>query len=266
MSQRPRSTVRDFFAGVRLLGTGLRLWITDPKLMLFGAIPALIVGAVYAAGITALALNFNRLVESIASFAADAEPWIYDLVIILVGVALFAIAALLVVYTFVAVTLAVGDPFYERIWRRVEERLGEAPTGPETGFWKTVGDSLGFLFATIGTSILILVIGFIPIVGQIAGPVLGALFGGWFLTLELAARPFEKRHLTARDRRAALGARRATSVGFGVAVWLVFLIPFGAVIVMPAAVAGATVLGRQALGIPGALSPKRAQQPAHPQP
>jgi len=257
---RPRTTVKDFFAGVRLLGTGLRLWITDPKLMLFGAIPAFIVAAVYAVGITALVLNFDRLVGWAASFSADADPWVHDLVTILIGIAIFAIAGLLIVYTFVAVTLAVGDPFYEKIWQRVEERLGNAPTGEETGFWKTVGDSIGFLFATIGTSLLILVIGFIPLVGQIAGPVLGAMFGGWFLTLELAARPFEKRGLTARDRRAALGARRATSIGFGVAVWLVFLIPFGAVIVMPAAVAGATVLGRQALGIPGALSQK-GQQP-----
>ena len=53
-----------------------------------------------------------------------------------------------------------------------------------------------------------------------------------------------------RHRRAALGARRATSLGFGVAVFCSFLIPLGAILLMPAAVAGAALLAREALGQP----------------
>ena len=39
------------------------------------------------------------------------------------------------------------------------------------------------------------------------------------------------------------------ALGFGVAVFLCFLIPLGAILVMPAAVAGATLLSREALGL-----------------
>jgi CysZ protein len=39
-------------------------------------------------------------------------------------------------------------------------------------------------------------------------------------------------------------------MGFGVAVFVCFLIPFGAVLVMPAAVAGATLLTRHVHGQP----------------
>jgi CysZ protein len=40
------------------------------------------------------------------------------------------------------------------------------------------------------------------------------------------------------------------ALGFGVAVFGCFLIPFGAVLLMPAAVAGGTLLARHALGLP----------------
>ena len=50
-----------------------------------------------------------------------------------------------------------------------------------------------------------------------------------------------------RERRRMLGARRTTTLGFGVVAYLLFLIPFGAVLVMPAAVAGATMLARDSL-------------------
>ena len=43
MQTRRDPAVRRFLSGVGLLGSGLRLWITDPRLMLTGAVPALIV-------------------------------------------------------------------------------------------------------------------------------------------------------------------------------------------------------------------------------
>ena len=248
--RRSRHTVRDFFAGVRILGTGLKLWSTDPKVMLFGALPALIVALVYAAGITVLLMNFDPIIAWISGLWTIDNEFLAKFVQFLVGLALLALATVVVIYTFVAVTLLVGDPFYERIWRRVEGRLGDVPEVAETGFWKSVLDSIRFLFATIGISVLVLLVGFVPVVGTVAAPILGALFGGWFLALELTTRPFEKRGMRARDRRRALGPNRATTLGFGVAVWLLFLIPFAAVFVMPAAVAGATVLSRNALGVP----------------
>lgn len=50
------------------------------------------------------------------------------------------------------------------------------------------------------------------------------------------------------DRRAALKADRPTTLGFGMAVFVSFLIPLGAVLLMPAAVAGAALLTRRVLG------------------
>jgi CysZ protein len=44
------------------------------------------------------------------------------------------------------------------------------------------------------------------------------------------------------------------ALGFGIATFVCFLIPLGAVLVMPAAVAGATLLSRRVLGLPDASS------------
>jgi CysZ protein len=77
--------------------------------------------------------------------------------------------------------------------------------------------------------------------------VLGALFGGWFLALELTGFAFDARGLSLGEQRRMLRRSRSTTLGFGVVTYLLFLIPLVAVIAMPAAVAGATMLARNAL-------------------
>jgi CysZ protein len=244
-------TVRQFFSGVRLLGRGLGMWATSPRLMFLGAIPALIVAIGYAVLLVLFFLQLDTLVNWITPFADDWETTWQTAVRLAAGAALVALAVLLVVLTFTAITLTVGDPFYERIWRDVEERLGDAPPESDEPFWRSIprgiGNGLRLLLLTASVGIPLFFLAFVPVIGQIAAPALGALFGGWFLAVELTGFSFDARRMSLRDRRRALGVRRPTALGFGVATYLLFLIPFGAVLVMPAAVAGATLLSRSAL-------------------
>ena len=242
-------TIRNFFSGVGLLARGFRTYSTSPRLMGLGVLPALIVGIVYAVGIVVLAINLDAIVTLVTPFARGWE--LEPLVRIAAGVALVALVVILLVYTYAAITLAVGDLFYERIWHSVEVSLGDAPPDLNEGFWKGVGRGVGngirLLLITVLVSLVLFACGFIPVVGQTVVPVLGAFFGGWFLALELVGYAFDARGLRLRDRRRALGANRARTLGFGVACYLLFLVPFLAVVVMPAAVAGATLLARDAL-------------------
>ena len=48
---------------------------------------------------------------------------------IFAGMALLGVAGLLSVLTFTAVTLVIGEPFYEQISARVEDRFGGVPGG-----------------------------------------------------------------------------------------------------------------------------------------
>ncbi|SKA91690.1 CysZ protein [Agreia bicolorata] len=227
------------------------MWGSDPRLMLFGALPALIVAVVYAAVLIVLFINAPTLAEWATPFADEwDEGWRTTLRVTAV-IAFLALGALLVVYTYTAITLAVGDPFYEKIWRSVENRLGGIRNEVETAFWPSVlrgvVDALRILLATALLGICLFTLGFIPVVGQTVVPVLGAAIAGWFLAVELTGKAFDARGRSLRQRRQALAAMRPTALGFGVASYLVFLIPLGAVFVMPAAVAGGALLSRQAL-------------------
>lgn len=214
-----------------------------------GVLPALIVGAVYAVAIVVLALNLDAVVSLVTPFARGSsfEP----LVRIAAGLAIVALAVIVLVYTYAAITLAVGDVFYERIWRSVETTIGNPPTELNEGFWTGVkrgaGNGIRLLFITVFVGLVLFACGFIPVVGQTVVPVIGAFFGGWFLALELTGFAFDARGLRLRDRRRVLAANRAQTLGFGVACYLLFLVPFLAIVVMPAAVAGATYLARSAL-------------------
>ena len=89
--------------------------------------------------------------------------------------------------------------------------------------------------------------GLIPIVGSPLALTLGAIFGGWLLTVEMTGFAFDARGFTLSQRRRTLRRLRARTMGFGIATYLLFLVPIAAVIVMPSAVAGAAMLSRDAL-------------------
>jgi len=250
-SSAPAAAAREFFAGAGFLGRGLRMWVTSPRLMLLGALPALAVGIVYVAGFVALLVNLETLAAAISPFASGwDEPWRTG-VRVVVGAAIAAAGILLVAYTFVAVALLVGDPFYARIWRAVETTLGDVPVEPKRGLLRSilrsVADAVRLITLAVLVAIVLLLCGLVPVLGQLSVLVLGALFGGWILTLELTGFAFDARGFTLAERRRMLRSRRARSLGFGVLTYVLFLIPGAAVIVMPAAVAGAALLSRDIL-------------------
>jgi CysZ protein len=237
--------------------------------MFLGAIPALVVGLVYLVGIVFLIVNLNTVVTWATPFANDwAEPLMLS-TRVAASLVFVIVAALLVVYTFTAVTLVVGDPFYERIWRDVENRLGNAPADLQIGLLRSVGRAIGdgirLLTPAIGVGILLLACGFIPVVGPFTVAIVGALLGGWLLVVELTGLAFDARGFTVRERRRALKARRAVAVGFGAATYLIFLVPFAVIVAMPAAVAGAAMLSRDTIdSLPAGAIPASPVGPVPP--
>lgn len=245
------SVARRWMSGAGYLGRGFGMFATSPRLMLLGVIPAVIVSIVYLTAIVILAINLDAIATWLTPFANGwVEPW-RTTARFAAGVGVGVGGILLFIYTYAAVTLVVGDPFYERIWRAVENRLGNAPPERNDGFWKSVrravGDGIRLLIPAVLIAILLLICGFIPVVGGILSLGLGAMFGGWILAVELTGFAFDARGRTLRERRRTLAEHRATSLGFGMVTYLLFLIPLAAIAVMPAAVAGAAMLSRDVL-------------------
>ena len=248
------TAARQFFTGAGLLGRGLGLVLSRPRLLGIGILPALISGVLYAAALVSLIAYIDDVAGGLTWFADDwASGWRSTLRVF-VGLAVLGVAGLLTVLTFTAVTLLIGDPFYERISELIEDRFGGVPDAVEVVWWRSLGrslvDSLRLIALSVLLGIPLLLIGFIPVVGQVLGLALGGAVGGWLLAVELTGVPFQRRGRRLHDRRQVLRAERPLALGFGVAVFVSFLIPLGAVLLMPAAVAGGTLLARKTLHQP----------------
>lgn len=239
--------MRRFFSGVGMLLRGFGFWGRRPGIMLLGLVPAAIVFVVVLGALVALALVMPGLTDWLTPFAdAWEDPWPM-LLRGAIGAIMFGAAIVLAAVTFTALTLAVGDPFYERIWRGVELELGGDVPERGLGFWRSVRDSAALIGFGLLTAVGVAITGFVPLVGAVLAPTLGVVLSGRLLALELSSRAFEARGISADARRALLRPHRAQVLGFGVATQLCFMIPLGAIITMPAAVAGSTLLARSAL-------------------
>jgi CysZ protein len=250
---RHASALSEFFTGTRLLFRGLGLVARSPRLLLFGLVPGVISFALVLTALGTLLYFINDVAAVLTWFAGDWSAGVRDATRMVVAIGVAAVAIILAVVTFTALTLTIGDPFYEAISKRVDDRFGgvaEAEVPWHRMLRWNLADSLRLLLLSLGTGLVLFVLGFIPVVGQTVIPVVGAIVGGWLLAVEISGVPFNRRGLRLHDRRRLLRANRALTLGFGVPIFVVFLIPFVAVLVMPGAVAGSTLLTRRVLGQP----------------
>ncbi|HWM73285.1 MAG TPA: EI24 domain-containing protein [Nocardioides sp.] len=236
-----------FAGGVGHLARGFGMWRRRPGLMLLGMVPALIVFLLLLAAFLVLLWKVDDLVDWATPFADDWATTPRTVLRIGLMLAVLSAAVFLFAAMFVALTLAVGDPFYERIWRATEGMLGGPVPNRDIGTLRSVGDSLVFAGISMIAGAGVLLVGFLPVVGPILGVVVGLLVSGRLLASELVARPLEARGLDRAARKELLSRNRGGMLGFGVATQAFFLIPFGAIVVMPAAVVGATGLARDLL-------------------
>ncbi len=235
---------RSFLRGAADLARGFGFWSRRPGVMALGLIPAAIVGLVLLGGLIALGAFLPQIVDALTPFA-DAWPEVWTTIVrIAAGTALLGGAIVLVAVSFTALTLMVGEPFYDRIWRAAEADLGGAVPDSEGGFWRSVGDAIGLIARGLLAAVLAALVGLIPVVGGVLGSVTAVSLTGWLLADELTSRALSARGILAADRRRLRRSHRARFLGFGIATQLCFLIPLGAVVTMPAAVAGSTRLAR----------------------
>ncbi len=239
--------MREFTRGMGLLGRGIAFWPRRPRLMALGLVPAAIVGALFLTGLITLAVFLPPLTEALTPFADGWAPLWMTVVRLAVGAALMGAALVLVAVSFTALTLVVGEPFYDRIWKAVETDAGRTGVDSDYGFWRSVRDALALFARGVGVAVVAGLAGLVPLVGGVLGAIVGVLLTGWLLADELASRALSARGLDRAARRRLMRANRPRVLGFGVATQLCFLVPLGAVAVMPAAVVGSTLLAHTLL-------------------
>jgi CysZ protein len=86
----------------------------------------------------------------------------------------------------------------------------------------------------------LLLISFIPVI-NIVSPILWFIFGAWVLTLQYLDYALDNNGHSFADLHQALKLQPLTTLGFGFVVAIGFMIPLVNLLVMPAAVCGATL-------------------------
>ncbi|MDF1488531.1 EI24 domain-containing protein [Tessaracoccus caeni] len=247
---------QEFVHGFTTLLRGFGYWSRNPRRMAISAIPALIVGAIMFGLLIWIGASSYDWATALTGFASG---WTASVAAVLRGVVAGAIvggAGFLMVISYAAITLLVGQPFFEKVWRDAERDLGGAAL-TELSLWESVrrgvGDALRLAGVALVTAIGVFLVSLIPLVGAPVAGVVGALFAGRMLSVELTSLPGDARGLTLDQRQALLAGRRARQLGFGVGAYLIFLIPGVAVIGTPAAIVGGTLLIRELRGEPHAF-------------
>jgi CysZ protein len=247
--------VKDFFAGIGMLGKGFRMYARRPGILLLGLVPAFIAFVLLAAAVVAVVYFVGPEAHFVTWFAHGWSDSARKVVEDLAEVLIVAASVLLSVVTFTAVTLAIGEPFYDKISEQVEKEYGGLPEATVNPTWykeiaRGVVEGVRLVVFSAIIDMLLFAAGFIPAVGQTVVPVVGALIGGWILSLELTGSAFARRGMKLRERRRMLRKHRMLAIGFGAPVFVMCLVPFLGILVMPAAVAGATLVTRRMYGLP----------------
>lgn len=225
-----------FFRGMGLLTQpGLRRFVVIPLLANI-AVFALMAGAIYQ-GMSGL------YVEYTSNIVGDWEflTWIVTPFIWLFG-------TLLSGYVSVFIVLFLTSPFHGLLAERVEEHVtGESIANEASALQTVLAIPRGFLreiqkiMHYVPMALLVLVISFIPGINIVA-PFLWIFLGAWMMSLQFLDYPMDNHRLPFSDVREACSARRSTSITFGAVIAFVSGLPILNLILIPAAVAGATLL------------------------
>lgn len=229
--------------GFGYLREGFRL-IREPALRRFVVIPLVLNLLIFIGLFAALYHGFTLLIPVVMDWLPDwawlqALDWLFWLVY---GV----VIVLLMAYGFVIIANFVGAPFYGYLAELTEKRLtGQViDTG---GSWRQlVADiprslwrELQKITYYLPRAVLLLILSLIPVV-NLVGALLWFAFNSWMMALQYVDYPSDNHRESFADLKRFLRATRFSAFGFGVPVALGAMIPLLNLVVVPAAVCGAT--------------------------
>lgn len=229
-------------SGPQYLREGLKL-VLSPGLRKFVVAP-LVINIVLFVGIIYLAIHkFSQWVDHFI----PTLPHYLSFLNYLLWPLFVALVALMVFFTFVTLANMVAAPFYGQLSEKVEVVVRGTDDFPDFQWQALIAmvprtlqrewlKILYFLPRALG----LFVFSWIPVINIIAPP-LWILFGIWTMAIQYLDIPADNHALSWRETLAWLRKKRWHSLGFGGSVYVVLLIPVVNLVMMPAAVAGATL-------------------------
>jgi CysZ protein len=233
--------MKDLFTGPTYLLEGVRV-LRKPGLRRFVLMP-LLINVLLFGGLIGLA--YGWVDDSSRYLVAKLPDWLHWLSYLVIPV--FVLTSLVVIfYGFSIVANLIAAPFNGMLAEAVECHLtGRRLEGDWRQLLRDVLPSILselrklLYFALRALPLLLLLL--VPLV-NVAASVLWVLFSAWMMTVQYVDFPMANHGLFFKDQRARLRKRPLLAWSFGGLVMLATLVPVLNFFVMPAAVAGATVL------------------------
>lgn len=229
-------------SGPQYLREGLKL-VLSPGLRLFVLLPLAVNLILFIALIGFAVRQFGGWVDT---FMPILPSWLGFLEYILWP--LFVVLVLLMVFfTFTLLANIIAAPFNGFLAEKVEVVVrGEDHFPPFS--WaelmamvpRTLGRELRKLAYFLPRAIALLVLSFVPVVNLVAAP-LWLLFGVWMMAVQYIDYPADNNKMSWPDMLAWLREKRWQSLSFGGITYAALLVPGLNILMMPAAVAGATL-------------------------
>ena len=234
--------IKDLFAGARYFISGFRL-ISQKGLRRYALIPVIINILVFALLVWAGGMGMESLV---GGWLPGGDSWWARLIRGLAWLVFGAAVGALVFFTFTMVANLIGAPFNSRLAEKTESRLrGRSPNHTRRSLFRETAyasahESRKILYFVI-RALPLWLLTLIPGVNMVAGP-LWIIFTAWYMGMEYFDYPFSAHQVGFRKLVAESRKYRALLTGFGLAAMTAMLVPILNLIVMPAAVAGATAM------------------------
>ncbi|MEN8639255.1 sulfate transporter CysZ [Pseudomonas sichuanensis] len=229
-------------SGPQYLREGLKL-ILSPSLRLFVLLPLAVNLLLFGGLIWFAGHEFSLWVDALMPSLPD---WLSFLSYILWPL-FVALVLLMVFFTFTMLANVIAAPFNGFLAEKVEVVVRGQDNFPAFSWGelvamvpRTFGREMRKLGYFLPRAIGLFILSFIPVVNVIAAP-LWLVFGVWMMAIQYIDYPADNNKMSWQDMLAWLRQKRWQSLGFGGITYLALMIPGVNVVMMPAAVAGATL-------------------------
>lgn len=240
---------REFRAGFAASVTGFSFLNNHPALWRFGIWPVLVnIAVTFVVWLSAFyagwgAWDSYHTALPIAWWAGLVK-WIGLACIVLLTLALAFIMYVMLIGVICAW-------FFSKLAYHVEIALGSAPEElSEVPVAAQVMDSLRAVFKLLVVNVAVLVLHLVPVVGSMAAVAIGLYLDAYILGAEFLGYPLELRGKRWLERQAFAKQRLGATMGLGIVVTALMLIPIVGAVFQTTAIVGAVLLHRELTGLP----------------
>ncbi len=229
----------NIFKGFGHLYQGFRL-LSKPGIWPYVVVPLIINLLLFSLMISYAYQQFNEWIIAILDWLPGWLSFVDWLLWVIFGLLILFI----VIFSFNLLANLIAAPFNGFLAEAVERYLLQEPSTqqPRTltrEVLVSIARELRKMAYYLPRALMLFLVGLIPFITPVA-PALWFLFGGWMMAIQYLDYPMDNHRISFARMRLMLQECRLTPLGFGSGVLLVSMVPLLNLIIIPAAVAGAT--------------------------